>query len=132
MKLKPSILYRQNPGGSRQYIGEAYTLDAASEAVADDDWPADCLPVLVEPDGTELQLENGEWIAKTPVPPSIIEARARSARNLSAARAREHARVLRSAVAVLDALAQGLTFATPELKRTRNFLTRLAGHLEES
>lgn len=61
---------------------------------------------------------------------AVLEARARSARNRSAARAREHARVLRSAVAVLDAIALPLTYSTPELKRTRNFLARLATHLE--
>lgn len=71
---KPSKLYAQHPiTGARRFIGDAYTLDAATEAI-DDDWPRDCLPVLVEPDGTELQFdtfEDGrppEWVKRIPIP----------------------------------------------------------------
>lgn len=37
----PMKLYAQKPNGkARTFIGEAYTLDAATEAIRDEDWPA--------------------------------------------------------------------------------------------
>lgn len=59
---KPGKLYAQHPGGARTFVGDAYTLDAATEATdPEEGWPEGCIPVLVEPDGTELRYENGEW-----------------------------------------------------------------------
>ncbi len=64
---KPSKLWEESrKTGLRVLIGDAYTLDAAAEFIADE-WPSDAYtPVLVEPDGTELEWQAGEWVLRIP------------------------------------------------------------------
>lgn len=67
---QPSKLYAFYPDtGVRSFVGNAYTLDAASEAVGEDDWPAGATAILVEPDGTELRSsDGGAWIKQITEP----------------------------------------------------------------